>query len=665
MSHHGERSPLIWIADDSPLEGQLTRSALGPTYEFEHFFDGASVIERLTHSTRLPDVLLLDWVMPAVNGDEVCRFMRQHPTTAELPIIILTASRIETADVVHGLASGANDYLARPFVPEELRARVETLLRAQRLRVQAERERARLATIGKLGRALFDAGPSFTRVIETLATALVESLADGCGIAIVPAATPGITICRHRNSSDEAALAVLGALADPVVHSFESDEHARATLPASCNQLIRSCGVSAFAVIPFPQRGPCTGVVTVMRDRSGAPFEREDLATIVTCMEYASMAFENALRFDAERTARTQLQTIIEQLPIALLVSTREGTVTHVNQQALDLVPGLRHDHSVEHVRRAFTMLDKEGALVAPAERPLERALRGEVVRGVELEIRGEGESARFIRVSAVPLRNALGAIDSAVLAIDDVSDEHAVAAEREQTVRFQQYVLGIVSHDLRTPLQSMMMGAESVKLAALDNAQVQLLGDRLMSATQRMHGIVEQLLDVTRTRLAGGMPFSPSNVELDEIVTRVLEEIETAFPGARLAPILGRVRGFWDADRLAQVVANLVGNAIVHGANGSIEIETRQDNNVATLRVTNPTHGAPLDHDQIAQLFSPFRRTARPKGGSGGLGLGLYIAAEIVRAHNGEIVVEANDATTTFLVRLPVAVMQERAAVH
>lgn len=112
--------PLVWIADDSETTARFTESALGDRYRYEWFSDGAAVVERIAAGARLPDALLLDWVMPAMTGGDVCKFLRSRPETVDLPIIIVTASRVETADVVQGLSIGANDYVARPFVPEEL-----------------------------------------------------------------------------------------------------------------------------------------------------------------------------------------------------------------------------------------------------------------------------------------------------------------------------------------------------------------------------------------------------------------------------------------------------------------------------------------------------------------------------------------------------------------
>ncbi len=660
LADRSNRPALIWIADDSPVEGRLTQRSLGGGYDYEHFADGSFVVERLMAGGRQPDVLLLDWVMQVMNGDEVCRFLRSHPATAELPIILLTASRVETSDVVQGLAVGANDYVARPFVAEELRARVDTLIRAKRLRELAARERMRLAAIGRLGRAMFDAGPQVERVVAELARSLVEGLCDGCAITILPGVTNGVTTACHRSHRDEMLLRPLAAVADPGVHSFTSTAEARAKLPPAYHPAIERWGMTSLAVIPFPARAPLSGVVTVTRDGHSEPFDREDIATIETCLEYAAMAFENALRFDAERTARTQLQTILEQLPIALLVADPDGALTHVNQLMMSLIPGARGAHTVADIRDYLVARGRDGQPMPEDERPISRALRGETVRGVELELEVGGGPTRFVRASSVPLRDVRGNTTAAVLAIDDITAEHAAAAEREQAARFQNYVLGIVSHDLRTPLQTLLMGCEGVRMVAGENKKAIQFADRMQSTTKRMQGIIEQLLDVTRARLGGGIPMTRTAVELGAVVSRVIDEVSLAHPDIKFDKRLARVSGAWDGDRLAQVVANLVGNAIQHGEKGApITIETQREGECGILRVTNHTKGTPLTREQIDKIFSPFRRTSAPKGGGSGLGLGLFIANEITRSHGGEIRVEADAGLTTFLVRLPLIAPQ------
>lgn len=650
------RRPLVWITDDSPMEAQFTERSLGTRYEYEHFSDGSIVVERLAAGGRQPDVLLLDWVMPTMSGDEVVRFLRTRPETAELPVILVTASRIETKDVVEGLSIGANDYVARPFVAEELRARVDAAIRAKRMRELAARERNRLAAIGKLGRAFIEIGTRVEGVIASLVTSLVDGLCDGCAITVVPGATGAITIARHRSRQHEHLLAPMAAVTDPCHYAFASAAEARATLPPAYHPAIDQLGISALAVFTFPARSPISGCITVMRDGHSEPFEPEDLATINMCVEYAAMAFDNGLRMEAERTTRSQLQTILEQLPISIVVADPSRQLTHINQSAIDLVPGFRNARTIADLGSHVRLKDANGNRIEPDQTPLSRALRGETVGPAELafELIGE-DTTRFVRASAVPLRDARGDVAAAVAAFDDITNEHAAEAERAASAEFQQYVLGIVSHDLRSPIQTVRMGIDGIRLHAEGNPTIEKLASLMDSTTRRMKGIIDQLLDITRARLGGGIPVQRAETDLEGVVSTVLQELSLAYPTARIEPKLIHVRGLWDPDRIAQVVANLVNNAIQHGASSSpVWVETDREGDAALLRVRNASKsGKPLDQEQLAKLFAPFRGSRRTAGP--GLGLGLYITKEILRAHDGEISVESDPKTTTFVVRLPI----------
>lgn len=651
MSSPAER-PLVWITDDSAVEAKFTERALGSDYEFEYFPDGSIVLERLASGGRQPDVLLLDWMMPGVTGDEVCRFLRSQPQTVDLPIILVTASRIETRDIVEGLSIGANDYVARPFVPEELRARVDNAIRAKRLREVAARERNRLSVINRLGRAFVDVGPRLESVFEVLASTLIDGLCDGISITIVPGLVAGRTIARHRDRGGEQLLASFTA-ADPCNYSFHSRKDARARMPAAYHPAIDRFGMSAMAVVAFPARSPITGVVTVVRDEGGTPFEPEDIVTIETCLEYAALALEKALRFDAERAMRSELEMILEQMPISIVVLDGNGAVTHMNQMALTTMPWLRGMRHSDDIRGAITLRTVDGELVTPENMPLTRVLRGETVRGAELEVRVGDAPARYVRSSAVPLQGASG-LGAAVVAFDDITMQRLAAAEREQAIELQRYVLGIVSHDLRSPLQTLVMGCEGIKMFAADHPKILQFVSRMESTTGRMRGIIEQLLDVVRSQLGGGIPVQHTDVELGDVVTSVIGEMSLAYPNAKFEPRLDAVRGRWDRDRLAQVVSNLVGNALQHGEKQSpVWIETEAAGDHAVLRVKNRTQ-TQLSDEQKSRIFVPFRRTKQPTGGSSGLGLGLYIASEILHAHQGEISVESDPTMTTFIVRLP-----------
>jgi K+-sensing histidine kinase KdpD len=292
--------PLIWIVDDSRTQGAFTARGLGDGYRFEMFEDGASVIERLAVATDLPALVLLDWVMPGLSGDEVCRFLRSAPQTEGLPIIILTASRTDSRDIVQAFESGANDYLTKPFVPEELRARVQCVLRIDELKHTVERERNRVAAMNRLATALFRARSEVQDILDVVAEWMIASVGDGCAVSLVRDGEPTRTSVKHRTAARAASLTAATANLVPAVRTLEAEEDACTDRPELASYVVAS-GVRGVVVQTLSIRGIASGVVVVTRDGVSNPFDERDIAAITTCLEYSGLALDAALRSEGER----------------------------------------------------------------------------------------------------------------------------------------------------------------------------------------------------------------------------------------------------------------------------------------------------------------------------------------------------------------------------
>jgi two-component system phosphate regulon sensor histidine kinase PhoR len=133
--------PVVWVVDDSALDAERARRVLEGPYAVEVFADGSAMLERLA-AHRAPDVLVLDWVMPGVSGIEVCRFLRASNSPRPQLAILLLTMQTKTEQIVEGLDAGANDYLVKPYSDPELRARVDALVRWNRLLDRAQNAEA-------------------------------------------------------------------------------------------------------------------------------------------------------------------------------------------------------------------------------------------------------------------------------------------------------------------------------------------------------------------------------------------------------------------------------------------------------------------------------------------------------------------------------------------
>jgi signal transduction histidine kinase len=222
---------------------------------------------------------------------------------------------------------------------------------------------------------------------------------------------------------------------------------------------------------------------------------------------------------------------------------------------------------------------------------------------------------------------------------------------------RVQDQLLGIVGHDLRNPISAVLMSASFLRWSGGLNEKQDHSVDLIVSSATRMQRMVDQLLDLTRARVGGGIPVEPKAcANLPDIARGVIEELRIAHPDHPIQLEGDReVRGMWDPDRIAQVVSNLVGNAIVHGV-GPVDVRVTNRCVTGFLEVHN--RGPVIADHLLSSIFEAFRQRGfqlRTSEGRG-LGLGLFIARQIVVAHGGEISVRSSEPEgTTFTVVLPI----------
>ncbi len=248
-----------------------------------------------------------------------------------------------------------------------------------------------------------------------------------------------------------------------------------------------------------------------------------------------------------------------------------------------------------------------------------------------------------------------------------DVSEQLRTEARLAEALRradaahrspeFEQQLIGIVSHDLRNPLQAIRLSAaHGLKAAGLEARQRRFF-ERILGSSDRALRMINDLLDFTRVRLGGGIGVERGEaVDLHGLVAQVVDEVLVTRPERQVAvEHSGDARGRWDADRLAQVVQNLVGNALQHTTEDApVRVRTWAEGEHVVLEVHNG--GAPIPAEDLPRLFEPFQRGsgARPDGGRS-MGLGLHITYHLVHAHGGGIGVRScADEGTTFTVRLP-----------
>jgi signal transduction histidine kinase len=239
--------------------------------------------------------------------------------------------------------------------------------------------------------------------------------------------------------------------------------------------------------------------------------------------------------------------------------------------------------------------------------------------------------------------------------AIDQALAE-SVGFFSEQVNQARNLFLGMLGHDMRSPLQTIQMTA--LYLAKLDaGEQVTGAASRLINSGARMQALLNDMLDFNRTKLGLGIDIVPCAVDLAKLVADELDQLRAAHPQHRLdLEVVGNSQGVWDGQRLQQVLANLVMNAIKYGAPGA-PVRVVVTGEAAEVRLEVKNSGEVIDTATLERIFDPLRRGPHHEhrhDADGSLGLGLYIVREIVKAHRGEINARSDETETVFTVRLP-----------
>jgi len=267
----------------------------------------------------------------------------------------------------------------------------------------------------------------------------------------------------------------------------------------------------------------------------------------------------------------------------------------------------------------------------------------------------------RALRATVLRLYEESGASDlTDVRRFNEAIDEALTESMERfalQTDLFRDQFVGVLSHDLRTPLGAVIAGA-ALLAAAEDNpdrrARVVI---RIMNSAQRMERMISDLLDLTRARLGGSIQLKRRAADLRRVCEEAIMEIRAGHPDVRLQfEASGNLQGEWDVDRLAQVLTNLIGNAIQHGSGTPVTVAAHDQGDVVRLAIRNG--GDPIPPELLPRIFEPLIRGGAA-GTSRSIGLGLFIARAIVSAHGGDIQVSSAAAGTTFTAVLPKASSQ------
>jgi PAS domain S-box-containing protein len=549
----------------------------------------------------------------------------------------------DARDLIASVADQCGQALDRArLLDTERAARADAQRSADRVTRQLEVTAALSAT-----RTLDDVARTVTELVHPAVGATVSAayvLEPGALRQLRVRGVDPDVVRRHARLPLEAPVPTCRAATTGEPVWLETPAEVAAAFPA-----LAATGLDARgAVVALPVRG-AQGVIGAFgfTFAEARRLDEADRSFFRSVAEQCAVAFDRArlladerrAREDADR-ARSLLDGILENAPIGIgffdpsmrlqrvnpTLAEMNGFAAeaHLGRTPRELFPGV----PVEEVERAFRQVIETG-------RPV-----------LDLEVSGEtspGGGRRVWVESWYPV-HAAGALEGVGAVVREVTKER-------DAEEFQRHVVGVVGHDLRNPLSAILTAVNLLARGA-DPKDARLL-ERVARSAGRIEEIVRVLLDFANVRAGRGVPTRRRPCDLAEVARGVAEECALAHPGREIqATGTGDCAGEWDPGRVAQLLANLVANALQHGPpTAPVRLRWTGRPDDVLLEVENA--GPPIPAELLPHVFEPFRRgDAQHRGG---LGLGLFIARAIVAAHGGRIEVRSSAPEgTVFSVRLP-----------
>ena len=429
----------------------------------------------------------------------------------------------------------------------------------------------------------------------------------------------------------------LGGISGPVRHPDMLELLSEMGVPGVVMPLPAETTFS-FLASPLLHRDQRLGNIYLAAKLSRPEFTQEDEETLVMFASQAALVIANARRYRDEQRARTDLETLVNTSPVGVVVlDAKTGMPVSFNREASRIVDRLRDpQQSVAELAEVMTWVRADGQEVSLRDFPIAARHRvGETVRAEEIVLQVPNGRRVTVLINATPIRSASGEVESVVVTLQDMTP-------LEEMERLRADFLGMVSHELRTPLATIKGSTTTLLSGASDlDPAVMAQFHRIMDQqVDHMQDLIGDLLDVARIE-AGSLSVNPAPVDLAGIVDEARNRFLGAGGSERLSidlePELPLVMA--DRRRIAQVLGNLLTNAVRHSPDGSpVRVTAERDGFYVTVSVTDQGRGIPAD--MLPFLFRKFSRVdgATRDGGLTGSGLGLAICKGIVEAHGGRI---------------------------
>jgi signal transduction histidine kinase len=464
-----------------------------------------------------------------------------------------------------------------------------------------------------------------------------------------------ITSFRHVPADSPLPLARVAREGQPIYHETAEDIESEPAILA--DTMGRLAAFRAYGVIPLVREDRVLGVLALSADRPRhfAPAERAFMASVAG---YCADAVARARLYDDAHSAERRLHSVLEGLPIGIGVSRPpNSTLVFANDALAGIWKTDGFPANGEDRWRMLKVMLPDGRPMPREQAPVVRALNGEVVKAVDALIERQDGTVGWVQFSAAPILRKDGSVEMAVATVVDVTAEKEATDAAAEAGRAKDQFLAMLGHELRNPLTPILTALEVMRLRG--NGHLERERSIIERQARRLVRLVDDLLDVSRS-VHGSLRLERAAVELSTVIADAVEAasplieessqlLETSVPATGLV-----VDG--DRSRLAQVIINLLTNASKYSPRGGhIKVTARADGDQLSLEVSDD--GTGIEPDLLPRIFEAFIQG--PQGldrKTGGLGLGLAIARQLISAHGGTIEARSDGPGrgTTVIVTLP-----------
>ncbi len=598
--------PRVVLADDNADMRIYIKRLLAHQFDVEAVSNGAQALQAVKNNP--PDLLISDVMMPEMSGLQLLQAVKEHPDTARVPVILLSARAGEEA-IVEGVKTGADNYLVKPFSAQELLARVTTHIKMARIRYDAERR-------------LYDL------------------------FMQVPAA---VLILRGSNYrvelANSATLDIWGRKSEDVLGKPLFD-----VLPE-----VRGQGLEQLLEGVLATGTPYIGSelkIRLDRNRDGtlvdvyftfvyAPL-RDAANVIEGIMVFAYEVTEQILARRQIEESEVRFRTLADNIPNLVWMARPDGSTYWYNSRWYTYTGATPAQMEV----RGWQNMINQEVLPMVQERWQQALSSGEPFE-MTYFLQGADQVMRPFLTRIVPIYDAQGVIVQWFGTSTDITEQKKLEQQKDD-------FLGIASHELKTPVTSLKGYAQLLerRFRAAGDERSAVLAQKMDIQLNKLTSLIGDLLDVTKIE-SGKLSMRFSSFDFNELVQEIVEETQRTTSRHVISLELSESVIFCgDRDRIGQVLTNLLINAIKYSPQSEhVFVKTFQEEDSILTSVQDFGIGIPAEKQQ--NIFERFFRVEEGAQSTfSGLGLGLYISAEIVHRHYGSLWVKSEEGkgTTMFL---------------